>query len=280
MSTTPDDVTRYIENVNIIWNTRISQHALQSSGSSAINPAVITLDQEVEYIWSTKWSIPAILFLILRYVGDGLAILSVIGQVFLILEGWPETVLVWIMQITLQMRIYALYNRSRRVLIFMTLTFLGEVIAMSTILALANSRTIVVNDPLPDVKICAVDNLPNFLFSLWMPIIIFEGLLCMFALWAGVKQLVLRSKLEGFRGGRAVDALVKGNVFYFLCLLIPCTLNVVVWATVGDSYVDMTQGYGFATAIVVGCRLVISLRRALSPGSESDTALISLVTLP
>ncbi|KAH7920034.1 hypothetical protein BV22DRAFT_828830 [Leucogyrophana mollusca] len=288
MSTVPDIVSGYIEDLTIIRQTRISQLVWCTM---LFYDHLITFDQEVEYIWNAGWSIPTILFFALRYVGDGLAILSIIAflsdpsqQVFsdgfIFFAAWSESVLIWIMQIILQMRIYALYKRSRRVLVFMTATFVMEIIAMSTIMILADTDIDIVNSLPPDVQICAADGLPNFFFGWWLPIIIFEGLLCMFALCAGVRQLILRSQLEGFRGGRAVDSLVKGNVFYFLCVLIPCTLNTVVWATLGVSYVQITQGFGFATAIVVGCRVVLSLRRTLSRKTETSTELISLATIP
>ncbi|KAI6143881.1 hypothetical protein EDD17DRAFT_1658083 [Pisolithus thermaeus] len=56
----------------------------------------------------------------------------------MIVQGWPACFLVWLVQIILQLRLYALYNRSRKVLIFMGSAFLVEILAMTTILIIAN----------------------------------------------------------------------------------------------------------------------------------------------
>ncbi|KAH7920725.1 hypothetical protein BV22DRAFT_1132849 [Leucogyrophana mollusca] len=240
MPTTLDTVAGTVEDLNIIRQTRISQPSLYPMTDSfaerrMVNPNYFVPHSTLRRRWSRD---PYHHSIFERTISTVVSDSYILQQPmpsrttdacpnarlrphfscdgFMFLAPWSESVLIWIMQTILQMRIYALYKRSRRVLVFMIATFVMEIIAMSTIMIVVDTGVEIVNNLPPDAKICVAEDVPGFFFAWWLPVIVFEGLLCMFALSAGVRQLVSRTKMEGFRGGRAVDALVKGNVFYFL----------------------------------------------------------------
>ncbi|KAL4070915.1 hypothetical protein J3A83DRAFT_3312219 [Scleroderma citrinum] len=86
----------------------------------------ITLDREVEYIWKRSMSTVSLIYLVLRYFGT--AFVWFYAGVFLVDGNTSnETVETWLMHIILQIRLYALYDRSKKVLFIMVLGFIIEV---------------------------------------------------------------------------------------------------------------------------------------------------------
>ncbi|KAH7922529.1 hypothetical protein BV22DRAFT_1131339 [Leucogyrophana mollusca] len=305
---------------NIIRITRICQ---LSSAIIIIYDHLITFNQEVEFIWKKPWSLATVIYLIVRYVGDGLGLLDAAGickpltlfltphkrhiiaafmsespsqefqswqlnfvcssvspictlggrtqttpvtagQVFLHLQGWPSAVLDWLMQIVLQMRIYALYKRSNRVLSFTALGYLAEIIAMSTILGIANAHIVAINEPIPGIGICSATNIPASFYRFWLPIIAFEGTLCLLALWVGIRDLVSGFRAQGINGINVLEVLVKDSVFYFLCLVLACVVNAAMWQTLGEAWLEVPEGFSIAAKVVIGCRLILNLPKTFA----------------
>ncbi|KAI6114732.1 hypothetical protein EDD16DRAFT_1597843, partial [Pisolithus croceorrhizus] len=118
---------------------------------------VISIDREIEYIWNRPRTTTTILYLIVRYFGTRTqpAFVSVFlsnvsgenlpdilaGKIFLAVQGWPSCGVLWLVQTILQLRLYVLYDRSRRVLLFMGSGFVVEIMAMAAILAAANATS-------------------------------------------------------------------------------------------------------------------------------------------
>ncbi|KZV80605.1 hypothetical protein EXIGLDRAFT_780753 [Exidia glandulosa HHB12029] len=111
----------------------------------------LTIDQEVELIWHHKWSITKALFLVLRYgmfplavadfwtathSGLSMKLCVVFGHSTISLMHWDRCavlryisgygllVLVPAVQLVLQLRIFAMYNKSRRLLFLNAALFL------------------------------------------------------------------------------------------------------------------------------------------------------------
>ncbi|KIJ62704.1 hypothetical protein HYDPIDRAFT_30295 [Hydnomerulius pinastri MD-312] len=165
MSMTAAEVAEYVSGAHIIQLTRMCQMAPYVV---MLYDHVLTFDQEVEHIWKRSWTSSTILYLILRYIGGAFGLFSAMGQwsstlyvtnavlcdfanivrpmfesgnVFLYLQGWPASLTVWLVQYILQMRLYVLYGKSKKLLVCMGAAYFGEIIAMSTILLKANLKS-------------------------------------------------------------------------------------------------------------------------------------------
>lgn len=187
----------------------------------------------------------------------------------MIVQGWPACFLVWLVQIILQLRLYALYNRSRKVLIFMGSAFLVEILAMTTILIIANLTSGTSSEPIPGVKICTNEDTSNSFYVFWLPILCFEFLLCSLAVRAGIQ----RSRDDiGFipLSNRVflLDVLVKGNVGYFLVIFFVGVVNAVMWGALSPEWVEVPEGFPHGVAVIAGCRLILHIRNAATPPSE------------
>ncbi|KAL4070058.1 hypothetical protein V8B97DRAFT_585220 [Scleroderma yunnanense] len=188
------------------------------------------------------------------------------------------------------MRLYALYDHSRKVMLVMGIAFMVEVLAMATILMLSNVSSGTSNEPLPGVKFCTNENMPNSFYIFWLPVLCYEWLLCSLAIWAGIQRSRDELRLMAISNKvRLLDVLIKGNVMYFLVISFVCVVNAVMWATlpvcilawflhqtdVGKSqeeWIEVPEGFPHATAVISGCRLILHIRNAASPPfSDEDT---------
>ncbi|KIK22136.1 hypothetical protein PISMIDRAFT_680676 [Pisolithus microcarpus 441] len=240
---------------------------------------LISVDQEVEQIWRRPKTTTTILYLILRYFGTLCGVFNAavffsdvskeFCNTFMIVQGWPACFLVWLVQIILQLRLYALYNRSRKVLIFMGSGFLVEIMAMTAILVVANLTSGTSSEPIPGVKICTNEDTSNSFYVFWLPILCFEFLLCSLAVRAGIQRS--RDDISFIPLSNRVfllDVLVKGNVGYFLVIFFVGVVNAVMWGALSPEWVEVPEGFPHAVAVIAGCRLILHIRNAASPPSE------------
>ncbi|KAH0828772.1 hypothetical protein J3R83DRAFT_3210 [Lanmaoa asiatica] len=142
-------------------------------------------------------------------------------------------------QVMLQGRLYALYQRSRIILPLMIFGYVSEIAAMSTILGfvdysrstfafpLNNSRScirglpvseiLVPNEIMTGLYICSVD-LPSFfrLYIFWLPVLVYDTGLCLLALWYGISVWMSGYRARRMDGAYIADVLLKGSAGYFL----------------------------------------------------------------
>ncbi|KAL4076623.1 hypothetical protein V8B97DRAFT_1470310 [Scleroderma yunnanense] len=171
----------------------------------------LTLDLEVEFVWKQPWKLGSILYLFVRYFGTlynlASTILMLLPESALVsiynsyLERWASFLIWWSVQGILQMRLYALYHCSKRLLGFMLVTFMTEV-GVSLWILVSNSH--------------AIDCT--------------EGLMLFVLVWvtasqngdtSGSQVSFLRPCYVYFPSVfQLMDVLVQGNVLYFLSPLI------------------------------------------------------------
>ncbi|KDQ50842.1 hypothetical protein JAAARDRAFT_141370, partial [Jaapia argillacea MUCL 33604] len=136
---------------------------------------------------------------------------------------WATVVSGWVVQVIMQFRIYAMYNRSRRILFFMVSCFLMEVAAAMAFALYQDAEGI--NSPLLVVVQmgswtgCLVTKPPRFSYGTWASILAFEGILFLFALYKTVLHL-MRLRAHWTRDN-VTDVLLRDNMFYFLVCVLP-----------------------------------------------------------
>ena len=69
-----------------------------------------------------------------------------------------------------------------------------------------------------DIELCLGDVIPAYNGYIWVPPFVFEAILALLAVWAGIKHYGQQphSKLARFNKPRLVDSLIHGNVIYFV----------------------------------------------------------------
>ncbi|KAG2043443.1 hypothetical protein BDR03DRAFT_941408 [Suillus americanus] len=266
------DAQAYAHAAYNVWVTRICQ----------LCPCIIfcydyllTLDREVKFIWRRPMRSSNVLYIIVRFGGGALIFLSAAAFMsqhtsknfclyFLNIQGWPSFCVLWAVQLILQLRVYALYRRSQTVLIAMAIGFTAEVIVMSICLGIGMAKTTNTNEPLPNIRICAVMKAPPALAYVWLPDIVFGSFLFVLAARIGFKRG--RFGFDIFRMERKdlVDALVYGNVHYFFCILAANAVNTGIWQGLGYNWFEAPEGFAAVIEVILGCRMVLDLNSAVS----------------
>ncbi|THG93229.1 hypothetical protein EW145_g8429, partial [Phellinidium pouzarii] len=153
---------------------------------------IITLDQEMEYIWKyvrarmnvwrvtkraralfrSAWTPPKMLYIFSRYFTLIVQLVNMAGQ--MVIMG---------VEVLLMLRVYALYKRDKRILAVLVLTYAAEVTTLTVILGLALSKIVSVA-PLHSLfpadfplSGCFPTVVPRFFDSYWIPSLIFESVL-------------------------------------------------------------------------------------------------------
>lgn len=266
------DSEAFAHAAHIVWVTRICQ----------LCPCIIfcydyllTLDREVEFIWRRPMRSSSVLYVIVRFGGGALVFLTATAfmsthtskefcSFFLEMQGWPSFCVLWAVQLILQLRVYALYRRSQAVLIAMAVGFTVEVIVMSIFLGIGMAKTANTNEPLPNIRICSVTQAPPVLAYVWLPDIVFGTFLFVLAARIGFKRGKFGFNIFRMERKDLVDALVYGNVHYFFCILVANVVNTGIWQGLGHNWFEAPEGFAAVIEIILGCRMVLDLKSAVS----------------
>ncbi|KAF9556456.1 hypothetical protein CPC08DRAFT_93203 [Agrocybe pediades] len=256
------------------------RYAHLSAGSIIIFDYVITMGQEMDFIWAERWSVVKVLFLINRYYGlasvifdsYGILFLSIgpnVSQRFPVWQAVTDIVINIIAQGILQLRIYALYPDNKFFLSLMLALFIASWSATSAlmIIALLQER-IRVQAPTSTFihdQFCSITTVVKFDGSIWIPMFLFEVFLCALVV---IKGYHARRKPFGpfsFHKScqRLGDILYRDSIIYFAaigCTHITC---LIMWTTASATHLSTIPiGYAIAVPCVLANRLVLNLRAA------------------
>ncbi|KAG1751502.1 uncharacterized protein EDB91DRAFT_610192 [Suillus paluster] len=225
-----------------------------------------------------------ILYIIVRFGGGTIIILSAAGfisqntspevsltqnnyiscQLFLASQGWISFCVLWAVQLILQLRLYALYSRSQKILIAMAIGFTTEIMVMSVFFAIGTAKDTITNEPLPGIRVCAVTRAAPVVAYVWLPDIVFEAFLFLLAARIGFKRGRFGFNIFRMERKSLINALLYGNVHYFFCILVANAVNAGIWQGLGPSWFEVPEGFAAAIEVTLGCRMVLDLKSALS----------------
>ncbi|KAF9479986.1 hypothetical protein BDN70DRAFT_654957 [Pholiota conissans] len=234
----------------------------------------VTLEDEITYIWKQKACLSKIMFLWIRYYTIILVAFDTVQIHAFAIRGVtsrglcvaidPTTriagaISLWSIEIVMQLRIYVLFNRSKKMLFFNAGLFtisIGLFLWIMVVNAI-NRNKLIVNDLHIGLLGCPGVN-GGSQWAQWIPATVFELTLFGFALYKGIMSNTIRIKIGNRLSLGAV--IISENVIYFFsiaCLLVFNNLMVV-----GATKIPWF-GFGpFHAAIgIVTSRMLIHLRK-------------------
>jgi hypothetical protein len=158
---------------------------------------LITLDIEVERIWTLKWGLPKVLFLTSRYVVPPLLMITVIGQIgypllfsfckFEVQFGTPIVILSLVTaQLVLLMRVSALYGHNKFWLSFLLCFFTCQlaVVIAATVITIKMQTPELYYQFIPGCwyNYNVTQSSLRWEYSWWIPFICFDGVLLILTL--------------------------------------------------------------------------------------------------
>ncbi|KAH8110736.1 hypothetical protein DFH11DRAFT_1800572 [Phellopilus nigrolimitatus] len=181
----------------------------------------------------------------------------------------------WFVEIIMQLRIYALYNCSKRVAAFNIILFLTSIAGFLWILRhVAEGRAAVIRsaNELP-IHGCLVIH-TGIEWAQWVPATIFEGVLFAFALVKSLREIISRLKGGSYVNGLVFTVIVNDNLLYFFGVTSLLVLNNLM--VTNATHVPWFSYSPFHVAIgTMTSRMLLHLHKSIVKGravySEADS---------
>lgn len=241
-----------------------------------IHDTIILLDQEVELIWSTKWTFPKVLYLISRYS----PFLDTVIDVYDYLTPNPDPhmchitysigsvltmVGIAISELILILRTYALYDRSRKFFYFFGFLWVSGTGVASWAVAVFVQSIVFERRADPKVAGCYMAVVNPVVFICFMALFIVETFVVGFTLWKGFRiwrQVRMSSLLATF---------YKDSILFYLAIF-PLTIgNIIVFLTAPDELLDLLDTMTRVFHSIFACRILLHLRSAANSRLLSST---------
>ncbi|KAG1775247.1 hypothetical protein EV702DRAFT_453442 [Suillus placidus] len=215
-------------------STQMTSYVVAAFSFGLIYDWVLTFGREVELVWRQRWSLMTILYISVRYAGILHAIISTqlylptnsvtdsVSRMMFDALNWMNVVLTAILGIVMIVRLYAMHQQSRKVLIFLIVIFLAVNIANGVVATMVTTRVSSEVFILSGNAQCASDfqGGPDDLilaFMTWILPTVWEILALCLAVRIAVKHLrELQRPLTGWLNvGDCFAVLIKTHVVYF-----------------------------------------------------------------
>ncbi|KAL4076981.1 hypothetical protein V8B97DRAFT_1362415 [Scleroderma yunnanense] len=175
------------------------------------------------------------------------------------------------MLIILQMRLYVLYNRSKKILFIIVLGFIIQVVTMLVCMIRLTILDVDGFNQIGTITTYRTSETTDIFVS-YSVTTFYEFLLFSLALWAAI-QCRGRPSVANRTGARGVRAiLLKGNVIYFLISLLYMIAYWVIPLTLPSEYLYILPCFGLAMYTILGCHIILHIRSAASQFSSSTNA--------
>lgn len=247
---------------------------------------LLQLSNEVEFFWKQRWSIAKCLFIWSRYYSVGYNISNAVifmqshpsfemCSTFFHWQNTGASLQVITTHIILELRLYAMYGSTRKILaLFICMTLL-EALAMGLVFGLPNPKLIATNNPLTGVFICAdADPMDgtHWVVYYWASILVIEGVLLLLALFKAWQHRTAA------RGSSLMQQLSKDSVIYFFTIFWIYLANLILWYKNRITLDELGTAFSFVLSSIFANRLLISVRSTHYRGRtpEVDTYLPSV----
>ncbi|KAG1834335.1 hypothetical protein DFJ58DRAFT_750188 [Suillus subalutaceus] len=247
---------------------------------------VLTFGQEVELIWRQRWSLMTVLYLGVRYGGIGFSVMYMLGLVVYDALNWTNDVVEVILGVIMIARLHAMYQRSRKVLIFLVVSLLAITIANAVMGVIMMLRISGEEYILSGTYQCSIGYAGDSIFlgsMTWILGTVWEVLALCLAVWIAIKHFreLRRHSTSGIIRD-CFTVLMQTHVSYFASfLVISCfeiglfspTLSADVLSLDTQIYIGLRQIFQVVQMFVLGPRLILGVREYHAKlVANSDTA--------
>ncbi|KAG1810072.1 uncharacterized protein HD556DRAFT_1522466 [Suillus plorans] len=295
-----------------------------AAGLVVVYDWVLTLIQEIDLIWTQRWSLMTVLYLVIRYVGIPYSVASILGIITFVsltdavsipqsFHSYPmntficrgnianygvngtNVVVTAMLGVIMIARLHAMYQRSRRMLIFLVIICLAVNIACGVITIIVLKYYFVSEELiLSGIHICSeeFEGDTQLLFSMvWMLNTVWEVLALCLSVWIAAKHFRDLRRLGPWTGSTIGDCfrvLMESHVLYFASFAgVSCLQLVNLSPEVKNSnsvaVVILSGAMEILLSVqmfVLGPRLILSVRQyhaKLVAESDAETSMNSIV---
>ncbi|KAG1766826.1 hypothetical protein EV702DRAFT_783907 [Suillus placidus] len=289
---------------HVINANRAGSYFIVAASVGVIYDSVLTFAQEVELVWRQRWSLMTVLYLSLRYIGIISAVISIlinlptfprtdtVSYIMYFALSWISVVVPAMLGVIMIARLHAMYQRSRKVLIFLVIIFLVVNISGAVITAMFLRHISLEEVILSGTYQCTVElegddvllgAMYLMLFTIW------EILVLCLAVWIALKHF---RELRRHSGGGSLiigdcfAVLMKSHVVYFASfahtsfVAFSCSslgylspmVSTVPYSLGAQIYFGVLQIFILVQFFVLGPRLILSVREYHAKLVDFDAA--------
>ncbi|KAG1740457.1 uncharacterized protein EDB91DRAFT_1347029 [Suillus paluster] len=272
-----------------------------AASAAVVYDWALTFGQEVELVWRQRWSIMTVLFLGMRYGGipyivyvrwlticccankpslmisvfilqslPSVSVTDDVSNIMNITLCWMSAVVNAMLGVIMIARLHAMYQRSRKILVFLVVIFLALTIA-STVIVVKQSSYISGEELVLSGTYQCIYQGSNRVQAAetWILGTIWEVLALCLAVWIVVKHFRELPRSSTRRTvGDCFTVLIKSHVVYFACFAAVSCFNlgssspaILDSSSVGtDIYYGALQIFSLVQMFVLGPRLILSVR--------------------
>ncbi|KAJ3903694.1 hypothetical protein F5879DRAFT_137235 [Lentinula edodes] len=267
---------------SVIEDGYVTRYANMAGSALLLFDYLLTLDDEIEFIWQKSWSIGKGLFIISRYYS---LIITVVVNNYVLFghlsasvsihysywQGWSGLFTCMIVEMILQMRLYALYFLDKRILLLMVVSFIVSSASTALVLGLMYSGGISTQIETP---FCLTE-LPDYSYAVWIPRLAFDTFLCILALIRGFQ--LAKEESDDFEsstlpsGKHLMKVLIRDCIGSYLIMFAVYLTFLTIWAKNGNLFETCFNiSVGFES--IVGTRTILRIRKVTNNGGPDVSA--------
>ncbi|KAJ7141640.1 hypothetical protein C8R46DRAFT_921068 [Mycena filopes] len=287
-SSTPQDISKYIA---LLIGNLIPLHVVLVGLTWILHDYLVTLEDEIRYIWTQRLNPSKLMFLWIRYYSIALLLFDVIQIHVFARPGITNNnlcvamdtiirvvgaVSLWSVEIIMQLRVYALFGCSKRIAALNLLLFAGSIAGFMWILIYNHSRRASVIAGVIHLGLPGCPSVHSGIeWAQWVPATIYEGILFGFALYKTFESTIVSLRRD--KTLSIYSLLLRDNIFYFFgvaALLVFNNLMVVNLTHIPwFSYGPFHAAVGIMTSpMMINLRKVTS-QDVLASASDGSTTL-------
>ncbi|KAI6048053.1 hypothetical protein EDC04DRAFT_2621180 [Pisolithus marmoratus] len=185
-------------------------------------------------------------------------------------RAWGTLAYSWATQSIMLLRIYAMYRRSTKILSFLLVTFLAEIVAIAVIISHFIGPGSGLDAELSgrfsssQAQFCVFSGVNGSFTYLLIPVLCFEVVLFLLAAKVYCAHVRDTNELRTIGGPREMNSftkvLARDSIFYFFMNLVMCAVVLGIWQSVTSRYANICVPLVMLLEILVGTRLVINFR--------------------
>ncbi|KAJ7639283.1 hypothetical protein FB45DRAFT_905185 [Roridomyces roridus] len=270
---------------NEVLLTITQNYILCATSVLLVYELLTTFDEEVERVWSLKWRLPKVLFMLNRYLTRALLILQFYSggvpgtsarfcQIYGYWQVIPPRLAILGAQAVMIIRLSAIYNNSRPMLYLLLLLFFLEMVAVVTCMVMATIYTQGSSTPPP--LSCGLDALSpliqNYASGTWIAPVCFELLILIITLVKVFPPPTLpflrKSTMATYvapsstkQRNPTLNLLARDSIIYFAFMFTFTLANAIIYELdFSRSYHSVLLGPTSAISCIAVSRMIINIR--------------------
>ncbi|KAG2142463.1 hypothetical protein DEU56DRAFT_900494 [Suillus clintonianus] len=206
---------------------------------------IIKFDDELAYLRKSRWGAVKMLYLVCRYLPFVLlatdtyqvlqpALPLSLCETYFVMNSWLEGITLVTAESMFISRTYAIWGRSRRILIILTCSAVAIMIPVGYLMTNFGNSTEITEPPIPNITSCYNVGGSRIIVVAYVLLVVGEFEILCFTLYRSIKHykgLTSRNHL--------LSILIQHNIFYFICGLVFSLLLILTLGFLPLVYGDM-----------------------------------------